>query len=106
MDLSHFSFQDLRVADLARQELAAILMEIESAWHSEGRRMASRAAWLKSESADRFEKMSPVALQRMHSDGDGDGDGDGQSSSSSSSSSSREQSQDDDRDDVDHLSEL
>ena len=92
------------MADLARQELAAILMEIESAWHSEGRRMASRAAWLKSESADRFEKMSPVALQRMHSDGDGDGDG--QSSSSSSSSSSREQSQDDDRDDVDHLSEL
>ena len=101
MDLCHFSSQDLRVADLARQELAAILMEIESAWHSEGRRMASRAAWLKSESADRFEKMSPVALQRMHSDGDGDGQ-----SSSSSISSSREQSQDDDRDDVDHLSEL
>ena len=49
-------------------------MEIESAWHSEGRRMASRAAWLKSESADRFEKMSPVALQRLRSDGDKDDD--------------------------------
>ena len=59
--------QDLRVADLARQELAAILTEIESAWHSEGRRMASRADWLRSESADRFEKMSPGALHRMHS---------------------------------------
>ena len=93
--------QDLRIAHLARQEFAAIVMDLESAWHSEGRRMASRAAWLKSESADRFEKMSPVALQRMHSDGDGDGQ-----SSSSSISSSREQSQDDDRDDVDHLSEL
>ena len=75
-------------------------MEIESAWHSEGRRMASRAAWLRSESADRFEKMSPVALQKIHGDGGGDGDG------QNNSSSSREQSQDDDRDDVDHLSEL
>ena len=55
------------MADLARQELAAILTEIESAWHSEGRRMASRADWLRSESADRFEKMSPGALHRMHS---------------------------------------
>ena len=75
--------QDLRVADLARQELAAILTEIESAWHSEGRRMASRADWLRSESADRFEKMSPGALQRMHS------------------GSSREQSQDDDGEEED-----
>ena len=57
------------MADLARQELAAILTEIESAWHSEGRRMASRADWLRSESADRFEKMSPGALHRMHSGG-------------------------------------
>ena len=67
------------MADLARQELAAILTEIESAWHSEGRRMASRADWLRSESADRFEKMSPGALHRMHS-----------------GSSSREQSSQDD----------
>ena len=81
--------QDLRVADLARQELAAILTEIESAWHSEGRRMASRADWLKNESADHFEKMSPGALQRMRSDSDGGGRGMG---------SSREQSQDDDED--------
>ena len=81
--------QDLRVADLARQELAAILTEIESAWHSEGRRMASRADWLRSESADHFEKMSPGALQRMHSGSDGE-----------RASSSREQSQDDDDEDL------
>ena len=73
------------MADLARQELAAILTEIESAWHSEGRRMASRADWLRSESADRFEKMSPGALHRMHS----------------GSGSSREQSQDDDGEEED-----
>ena len=84
------------MADLARQEFTAVLMEIESAWHSEGRRMASRAAWLNNESADQFEKVSPVALQRMQSDGQ------------SSSYSSREQSQDvpDYQDDVDDVSTL
>ena len=62
------------MADLARREFTAILTEIESAWHTEGRRMASRATRLNDDSADRFEKMSPVALQRLRSDGDKDDD--------------------------------
>ena len=60
------------MADLARREFTAILTEIESAWHSEGRRMASRAIRLNEDSTDHFEKMSPVALQRLRSDGDKD----------------------------------
>ena len=62
------------MADLARREFTAILTEIESAWHTEGRRMASRATRLNDDSADHFEKMSPVALQRLRSDGDKDDD--------------------------------
>ena len=58
------------MADLARREFTAILTEIESAWHSEGRRMASRATRLTDDSADHFPKMSPVALLRLRSDGD------------------------------------
>ena len=52
--------------------------------------------WLKNESADHFEKMSPVVLERMHSD------------VQSSSYSSREQSQDiqDYQDDIDDVSSL
>ena len=76
------------MADLARQELTALLMDIESAWHSEGRRMASRADWLRNESDDHFAKMSPGALQRLNSEGQ----------------SSREQSQDDDT--LDNLSSV
>ena len=59
--------QDLRIAHLARQEFAAIVMDLESAWHSEGRRMAARAAALRNNSEDHFEKMSPGALERMKS---------------------------------------
>ena len=65
-----YIFQDLQMADLARREFTAILTEIESAWHSEGRRMASRATRLTDDSADHFPKMSPVALLRLRSDGD------------------------------------
>ena len=69
-NLGRLVLQDLRMADLARREFTAILTEIESAWHSEGRRMASRATRLNDDSADHFPKMSPVALQRLRSDGD------------------------------------
>ena len=55
-----------------------------------------KSDWLKNESADHFEKMLPVALQRMHSDGQ------------SSSYSRRDQSQDvpDYQDDIDNMSSL
>ena len=94
------------MADLARKEFAALLMEIESAWHSEGRRMASRAAWLKSESADHFEKMSPVALERMHSDGQSNSNINNSNSNSNNSSRNTSQDDQDDGDVDDALSSL
>ena len=67
--------QDLQMAEMARQEFTAILTEIEFAWHSEGRRMASRATRLNQDSVECFVKMSPGAVERLKSDSSSSGSG-------------------------------
>ena len=75
-DLCATASQDLRMANLARMEFLGVLTDLETAWAWEERLMESRAARLKRESAESFEKMSPDALQRLRLDDDDEEDDD------------------------------
>jgi hypothetical protein len=57
--------QDLRMADMARLEFRTILSELETAWRCEEKDVVTRAGWLRRESENSFEKMSPTALIKL-----------------------------------------